>query len=123
MKNLLKISFLAILMAIFTFGCQKTFDPDQATGNDVRVADLAVSDVFTFSNSETDQSKSVLPDTNGFTKDIVENDDGTITTTLTFDPTFSFNDGVVRSGKIIITWQPYWRTDSTKQASATFDNF
>jgi len=31
--------------------------------------------------------------------------------------------GIVRSGKIIITWQTGWRNDSTKQASVSFDNF
>lgn len=123
MKNLIKISFFAILLAIFSFGCTKQLDPDQATGKDVRVADLAVSDVFTYSSDETDDAKAAFSDTIEFTKEVVQNDDGTYTTTLTFDSTFVFNDGVIRSGQIIITWQPRWRLDSSKQTTVIFNKF
>lgn len=123
MKSFIKIFFVTAIVAIFAFSCGKQFDPDQVTGNDVRVADLAVSDVFTFSNRETDQGKSAFTSAVGYSKKVVDNGDGTSTTTLTFDPTFAFNDGIVRSGKIMITWQAGWRTDSTKKASVNFDNF
>lgn len=124
MKNLLKFSLFAIIFAIFTFSCDKVTAPDQATGKDVHVGELAVSDVFTFTNSDTDDGgKSALADSACYSRKTVQNTDGTFTTTLTFSDSCTLSDGVVRSGEIIINWEYGWRVDSTKQATITFNEF
>ncbi len=122
-KSFNKIFFAIFLLTIFTWSCTKQIHPDQATGKDVRAADLAVSDVFTYTSNQTDNNKSSLADSLPFAKNITKNDDGTITTILTFNPAFHFYDGIIRSGQIIINWQIGWRIDSTKQVSVTFNNF
>ncbi len=126
MKKLLKLSTFVLVLALMVWSCEKPTQPDQATGRDVKNADLAVSDIFTFSNGETDSDngKVFLDSTTDkcYTVDIDTNDDGSFTTTLEFDGS-ECNDGVTRDGKIIITWMPGWRINSSKYATVTFDDF
>ena len=121
MKNLFKITLVSAILALVAFGCKKPVQPDQATTNDVRTAELAQSDVFTFSQ-QADDGKA-FSDDSCFTRETVENNDGSFTTTFTFNSNCTFSDGVVRSGQIIINWTPGWRLDSTKHATVTFNNF
>ena len=123
MINSFKIFFILFLFSVLSWACTKPIQPDQATGQDVRAADLAVSDVFTFSANQTGTSKSSFADSLGFSKEVRKNDDGTITTILSFNPSYHFADAVVRSGEIIINWQLGWRLDSTKQAFVSFKKF
>ena len=125
MKNFIKLFAFIAILAIFVWNCEKPTQPDQATGRDVKNADLAVSDIFTFSNGETDEGGKAFLDSADdkcYTVELDTNDDGTFTTTIEFDGT-ECSDGVVRAGKIIITWMPGWRINTGKYATVTFDNF
>ena len=122
MKNLFKLTLVSAILALLAFGCKKPVQPDQATTNDVRTAELAQSDVFTFSQ-QVDNGKAFSDDSSCYDVYVDENNDGSLTTTLTFNPNCTFSDGVVRSGQIIITWTPGWRLDSSKHATVTFQNY
>ncbi len=122
MKNLLKISLVFVIISLIYFSCEQPTQPDQATGRDVRIGDLAVSDVFTFSTSETGGGK-LYSDTNCYTVETVINQDTTRTTTITFDPTCTFEDGYVRGGQIIINWEFGWLWDTTKVVTVTFNQY
>lgn len=121
MKNYLKLIFISAILSFSLFSCKKTTN-NEATAKDVRVADLAVSDVFTYTSSETDNAKS-SKSTDGMTVNAIFNDSlATWTTTITFD-NFLPADGVLRNGSIIIEWQVGWFWDSTKTTNVTFNNF
>ncbi|MBN2892832.1 MAG: hypothetical protein JXL97_13270 [Bacteroidales bacterium] len=122
MKNLFKFSFLLVFLTLLFIGCQPTTQPDQATGNDARHADLAVSDVFAFSTGETGGGKLFI-DTACYTVETVINADTSRTTTITFDETCALDDGIIRGGQIIINWELGWIWDSTKVTTVTFNNF
>lgn len=121
MKNIINTSILLILLSVSLFSCKKT-TLDEATTKDVRVADLAVSDVFTYTTTETDNTKSVEK-VDGMTVDVIfdEQSESWITT-ITFE-NFLPADGVLRNGSIIIKWQNGWFWDSTKTTIVTFNNF
>ena len=124
MKKLFKLSLVAFLIAILSFGCDKLSEPDEATGRDVHLGELAVSDVFTFTDGETGgDKKDAKYDTTCVDKETEQNQDGSFTTTLTFTDSCDIGDGVVRSGQIIITWEAGWRGDTTKQVTVTFNDF
>jgi hypothetical protein len=126
MKNIVKISIFALLISIAAISCKKQIDPDQATGDDIRHADLAVSDVFTFTTGQTDNNTKEATensDTTCFTKNTVLNPDSSFTTTINFNPNYKCKDGISRSGEIIINWQKGWRRDSTKYATVTFNKY
>ena len=122
MKKIFKLTLVSAILALIAFGCQKPVQPDQATTNDVRTAELAQSDVFTFSQ-QADNGKAFNEDTSCYTKKTVENEDGSFTTTFTFNSSCTFHDGVVRSGQIIINWQRGWRLDSSKKATISFNKY
>lgn len=106
------------------FSCDSISEPDQATGRDVHVGELAVSDVFTFTNGETDGGeKAFAEDSTCYQREIEQLSNGSFKTTLTFDTTCTMSDGVVRGGQIIIEWQMGWRIDSTKIVNVTFNKF
>lgn len=124
MKKLFKLSLVAFLIAVLSFGCDKLSEPDKATGRDVHLGELAVSDVFTFTDSETDGGKKYAKyDTTCFDVDVIQNEDSSFTTTITFVDSCDIGDGVMRSGQIIITWQAGWRLDTSKQVTVTFNDF
>jgi len=124
MKNLLKFSLALMLIAVFAISCDPIAEPDQATGRDVHIGELAVSDVFTFTNGETDgDEKALLDDDDCFEKETEVLGDGSFQTILTFDETCTMTDGVVRGGQIIINWKTGWRMDSTKIVTVTFNKF
>lgn len=123
MKTSIKLLALIALVFSFVFSCKKPVEPDQATTNDVRNAELAQSDVFTFTQGNTDNGKSFTDDSSCVSVDVIKNADGSYTTTITFDSTCAFEDEVIRSGQIIINWTPGWRMDSTKSVSITFNDF
>ncbi len=123
MKTLFKLTLVSVILALVAFGCKKPAQPDQATTNDVRTAELAQSDVFTFSQQTDGNDKAFSKDSSCYDVDIDENNDGSFTTTFTFDSSCTFSDGVVRSGQIIITWFPGWRFDTTKHTTVTFNNY
>lgn len=126
MKNLLKFSLFIIAIAIFAFSCDKLTTVDQATAKDSHLGELATSDVFLFSNGETDGSKSLFIDSTGydtcFTATAIQNNDGTITKTLTFNGC-NIGDGVTRSGQIIITYTPKWRVTLNSTVTVEFKNY
>lgn len=123
MKTLLKFTLLSAILALLAFGCKKPVQPDQATTNDVRTAELAQSDVFTFSQQANGNGKAFSKDSSCYNIDIDDNGDGSFTTTFTFDSSCNYPDGVVRSGQIIINWTPGWRFDSTEHATVSFNNY
>jgi hypothetical protein len=124
----LKLSILIIAISLGFASCTKTSSSDQATSEDIRHADLAVSDVFTFSTSETGGSKAMLSDT-------TSSDTTGMHTSVRYDSAskcwitvINFNnfkpkDGIVRNGSITIKWQLGWFFDSTKTVVVTFNNF
>jgi len=121
MKNYLKLIFITAVLSFSLFSCKKTTN-NEATAKDVRVADLAVSDVFTYSSSETDNSKS-FESTDGMTVNTtIDVDSLSWITTITFDNCLPA-DGILRNGSIIIKWEIGWFWDSTKTTTVTFDNF
>lgn len=123
MKNLIKFSFLAVIVSIFAISCEPTPNPDQATGKDVRHADLAISDVFAFSTGETGGGKAFSSDSALYDVETVINPDTSRTTTITFDGVSTFEDGSIRGGQIIINWEFGWFLDSTKTTTVTFNDF
>jgi len=122
MKTIKLFVLLGLLFGI-VYSCKKPIEPDQATTNDVRNAELAQSDVFTFTQGNTDNGKAFTEDSGCINVSTVLNDDSSYTTTITFDSTCAFDDNVTRSGQIIITWEPGWRIDSTKSCSISFNDF
>lgn len=122
MKKLFKMSFFIALVSIAVLGCNdKDFTPDRATGKDVTLADLAVSDVFTFTTSVTSGGGKATSDFDDCYDLDINVTEGI--TTITFKENAEFPDGIKRSGKIIINWHPGWLTDSTKSVSVSFDKF
>lgn len=123
MNNLSKILIFIALISLSLWSCKKE-SVDLASSEDVRAADLAVSDVFTFTSSETNSKKS----------DTTSNQDGMMvvrefnitsaswTTTITFD-NYTPTDGVTRNGQIQIVWKLGWFWDSTKTVTVTFNEF
>ncbi|MBN2662626.1 MAG: hypothetical protein JXR68_03160 [Bacteroidales bacterium] len=124
MKNLFKLSLITAFFLLMLFSCDPITEPDQATGRDVHVGELAVSDVFTFTNGETDGGgKAFAEDTSCYQRETEQLGDGSFQTTLTFNNACTMSDGVVRSGQIIIDWEFGWRLDSTKIVVVTFNEF
>lgn len=121
MKTFLKISFALTIFIVFLVGCKPQIQPDQITGTDISQAELAISDVFSFSTSETSGEK--LSDTSFYSVETIINSDTTRTTKITFDTTCVFEDGVVRGGQIIIDWTLGWLWDSTKVTTVSFNQF
>lgn len=122
MKNLSKLLILLAILSISLFSCKKD-TVDQATSDDVRVADLAVSDVFTYTSSEANTKKDDSDEEDGMTVNTSFNTgSASWTTTITFD-NYTPTDGVTRNGQIQIVWKAGWFWDSTKTVTVTFNNF
>lgn len=122
MKKFLQISASLIIVAILAISCNKITTIDQATAKDSHLGEYATSDVLLFSNGETDGGKTVGYDTTCMTSTIIQNNDGTITKTLTFN-NCNIGDNVTRNGKIKITFTPGWKRNLNIPVVVEFDNY
>ena len=116
------LGLLVALISVSLFSC-KNNAVDQATSDDVKVADLAVNEVFTYTSSETGTSKLAMDEDNGMDVDIdIDSASGKGITLISFQ-NYQTRNGHTLNGQIKIEWQLGWFTDSTKSASVTFINY
>ena len=126
MKHLMKFFIFVTVISLSLWSCKTSVDTtgDQATSQDVRAADLAVSDVFTFTSDQTDNTSKALSDSTAGMRVNTAFDStfmGFITT-ITFT-NYTPNDGITRNGQIIIKWNKGWFLDTLKYVDVTFNKF
>ncbi len=123
MKHLMKLFIFVAVISVSLWSCKTDTTSDQATSQDIRAADLAVSDVFTFSSNQTDNSSKAFADsTDGMQVSTRLDSTFGLVTTITFT-NYTPADGVTRNGQIIIKWKKGWFLDTTNYVDVTFNNF
>lgn len=127
MKTLTKTLVLAILLVIAATSCNKVSTTDQATANDVSLGEYATSDVLLFANGETGGTKDAIDYTNNgydttcMTITFQQNQDSSITKTITFNDC-NIGDGISRTGQIKITFFPGWKNRLNTPTTVEFLN-
>lgn len=122
MKKLLQFTSLFLIIAIIAISCNKLTEVDQATAKDSHLSELATSDVLLFSNGETGGNKANGYDTTCFTSSVNQNNDGTITKTLTFN-NCNIGDNVTRNGIIKIIFAPGWQKTLNSTVTVEFEGY
>jgi hypothetical protein len=122
MKKLLQFTGSLLIVAIIAISCYKITSIDQATAKDSHLGEYATSDVLLFSNGETSGGKTNGYDTTCMTSTIIQNNDGTITKTLTFN-NCNIGDNVTRNGKIKITFTPRWQNTLNSPVVVQFEGY
>ncbi len=122
MKNLLKLSSLLIVFAIFFMGCEEPVNTDPETSKNVYESHLAVSDVFSFTVKETSKEKSDA-DSSCYTVEYATEDSTMFTTTITFNENCTLSDGIVRKGQIIISGNGDWLNIVNEEVTVTFNEY
>ncbi len=121
------LAVLAILFGLFVNSCQKTYEPDKATGNDNTQADYVMFDIFMLSHQETGGEKaSALIDSTcmnvSFYLDTTDN--GIVVhKDITFNNCDAFGNGVVRNGTVHFVYDLGWILNEDKKLTITFENY
>lgn len=123
MNNILKLTLFIIFITAIFISCDEVAEPDKVTCEDIQIGELIISDVFSFTSSETDEDKNNITDTTCFEKETELLGDGSFVTTLTFNDSCAITNSVTRGGQIIINWELGWRGDSSKIVDITLVNF